>query len=170
MKDICNKLDAILLSSFPNDGIEFNGLCQLVTKTTQTHPATIPDNKQVSIDQKFDVVTYHRIINDAIFNENEEQDFGRSTGRTLVQPMIMVVASKAKKGEEWIYGFMQGFPESIETDGLSETYDFIDIKNMALEVDHEGIYNREFGDGDYEKHRIPWNLYAIRYDVTFQRC
>lgn len=170
MKEICSKLDSLLLASFPNDGIEFNGFCQLVTKTNQPHPTTIPDNEQVSIDDEFNVIAYHRLNGDALFQESEEQDFGRSTGRTITQPMIMIVASKAKKGEEWIYGFMKGFPESIEADDLNDTYQFIDIDNMALEVDHEGIYNREFGEGDYEKHRIPWNLYGIQYDVTFQRC
>lgn len=170
MKEICDKLDEVLLGLFPNDGIKFSGLCQLVAKEDQPHPTTIPDNKQVSIDQKFNVITYHRIFGDAAFDESEEQDFGRSTGRTIVQPMIMIVASKVEKGEEWIYGFMGGFPESIETDDLSETYDFIDIENMSLEVDQEGIYNREFGNGDYEKHRIPWNVYGVRYDVTFIRC
>lgn len=170
MKEICSKLDAVLLSSFPNDGIEFNGLCQLVTKSNQPHPVTIQDNEQVSIDDKFDAVAYHRIFSDASDEIDEELAFGRSTGRKIVQPMIMIVAAKAKKGEEFIYGLMNGFPESIEATGLNEEYEFIDIDNMALEVDHEGIYNREFGDGDYEKHRIPWNLYGIRYDVTFQRC
>jgi hypothetical protein len=170
LKEICDKLDDALLESFPNDGIKFAGLCQLVTKTNQPHPVTIEDNKQISIDDKWSVIAYHRLNGDAGFDQSDEQDFGRSTGRKLIQPMIMVVATKKEKGEEWIYGFMQEFPESLNDSSLSETYEFIDIDSMSLEVDHEGIYNREFGEGNYEKHRIPWNLWGIKYDVSFIRC
>lgn len=172
MKDICDRLDAVLLNAFPNDGIKFAGLCQLVLKGNQPHPVTIEDNKQIAIDQKWDVLCYHRLNGKGDFLPDEEQDFGRSTGRTRVQPIRTIIAHKVEKGEEWIDYFLNGWPESISVTDAAGTniYDFVDIESMGLDVDQEGIYTTEFGGGDYEKHRIPWNIYAIEWNAEYIRC
>lgn len=172
MKEICDALDKYLIEGFPSDGIHFEGLCQLVNKGDQAHPVTIYDNKQVSIQGNWDVLCYHRVNGKADFVESDEQDFGRSTGRKVVQPMRTVVAHKVKKGEEWIYDFLNGWPESLDVEdgGGLDLYEFVDIIEMGLDIDQEGIYNTEFGGGDYEKHRIPWNIYAIEYNIQFIRC
>lgn len=174
MKDICDKLDAELLALFPNDGINFAGLCQLVGKGDQPHPVTVEDNKQISIDDRWDVLLYHRLNGTAQFvtSDEEEQDFGRSTGRVFSQPMITVIVHKVKKGEEWIYDFLQGWPEDVSVTNANGglIYDFVDIDEIALDTEQEEIYSREFGATDYEKHRIPWNIYAVEYSIDFKRC
>lgn len=172
MKEICDELDKVLIGVFPSDGLHLSGLCQLVIKGTQVHPVTVEDNKQVSISDNWDVLCYHRLNGKADYPESDEQDFGRSTGRKVIQPMRTVIAHKVKKGEEWIYDFLKGWPESLDVEdgeGL-DLYEFVDITGMGLEVDQEGIYTVEFGGGDYEKHRIPWNIYAIEYNIEFIRC
>lgn len=172
MKEICDKLDSELLAALPNEGIRFFGLSQLVTKSDQPHPVTIEDNKQVSIDDKYNAICYHRLNGTASFGESEEQDFGRSTGRKRVQPMRTVVAHKVHLGEEWIDTFLNEIPESLDVEdgGGLDLYEFVDITGLTLVVDQEGIYAQEFGEGGYEKHRIPWNIYAVEYNIEFIRC
>lgn len=174
MKDICDKLDATLLGLFPNDGIKFNGLCQQVLKGNQTHPVTIEDNKQVSIQDNWDVICFHRLNGQANFlpSDEEEQDFGRSSGRVFSQPMRTVIAHKVTKGEEWIYTFAQAWPEELRiTDSAGvKLYEFVDVDDINLDTDQETIYNTEWGENSYEKHRIPWNIYAIEYNIDFKRC
>jgi len=172
LKDICDQLDKVLIGEFPSDGIHFEGLCRLVTKSNQPHPVTVQDNKQVSIQDNWDILCYHRLNGQASFEESDEQDFGRSTGRKMIQPVRTVIAHKIKKGEEWIYDFCNGWPESLDVEDGSglDLYEFVDITSMALNVDQEGIYIQEFGESGYEKHRIPWNIYAIEYNIEFIRC
>lgn len=171
MKDICDKLDNILLAALPNDGIRFFGLSQPVSKGDQTHPVTIQDDLQVSIDQKYDAICFHRLNGDASFAEDEEESFGRDTGRVRVQPMRTFIAHKKEKGEEWIDTFLNNFPNSldIQSNGVN-VYDFVDLENGNLRTDQLAIYNQEFGDNSYEKHVIPWNIYALDYDVQFIKC
>jgi len=171
LKDICDKLDNILLAALPNDGIRFFGLSQPVKKGDQVHPVTIEDNEQVSIDQKYDAIVFHRLNGDATWAEVEEEAFGRDTGRVRVQPMRTFIAHKFEKGEEWIDYFLNNFPNglSIDVNGV-DTYDFIDLVNGTLKTNQEAIYNEEFGENSYEKHTIPWNIYALDYDIQFIRC
>ena len=172
MKEICDKLDEVLLTALPNEGIRFFGLSQLVLKEAQPHPVTIQDNKQVSIDDKYNAICFHRLNGNASFSESEEQDFGRSTGRKRVQPMRTFIAHKVEKGEEWIDTFLNEIPESLDIEDGSglDLYEFVDITNIVVDTDQVGIYETEFGEGGYEKHRISWNIYALEYDIEFIRC
>lgn len=173
MKDICDKLDSVLLGALPSEGIRFFGLSQLVLKNDQPHPATVQDNIQVSIDDKYNAICFHRLNGQGQFVESEEQDFGRSTGRKRVQPMRTFIAHKVTMGEEWIDTFLNEIPESLDVEDGSglDLYEFVDITNIAVDTDQVGIYETEFGStGGYEKHRIPWNIYAIEYDIEFIRC
>lgn len=172
MKEICDNLDAILLGALPSEGIRFFGLSQLVTKSDQPHPVTIEDNKQVSIDDKYNAICFHRLNGQSSFAESEEQDFGRSTGRKRVQPMRTVLAHKVTMGEEWLDIFLNEIPESLDVEDGSglDLYEFVDITGISVDTDQEGIYETEFGAGGYEKHRIPWNIYAIEYNIEFIRC
>lgn len=172
MKEICDKLDEILLAALPNEGIRFFGLCQPVLKNDQTHPVTIEDNKQVSLDDKYKAICFHRLNGTADIPESEEQDFGRSTGRKRSQPMRLFIAHKVIMGEEWIDTFWKEIPETLDVEDGSglDIYEFVDITNLSLDTNQVEIYNTEFGDNNYEKHRIPWNIYAIEYNVEFIRC
>lgn len=160
------------LTTAISDEVLYHGLCQLINKGDQPHPITIEGNQQVAIDQKWDALCYHRLDGEATNDPDEEQSFGRSMRRVFIQPMRMVVAHKVDKGEHWIYDFAQAFPESleIEDDDGNQVYELIDIDNMSIITDQEAIYTQEFGSGDYEKHRIPWNIYAIQYQVRFIKC
>lgn len=172
MKDIVDNLDETLLGLMPNDGIQFNGLCQQVIKGEQVHPVTIEDKKQVAINDNWDVITFHRLNGDASFPEGKEQDFGRSTGRKRVQPMRMFIAHKVNKGEEWIDTFTNNFPLHLtisDTSGVL-TYEFVELTNLALGVDQVAIYQEEFGENSYENHIQDWNIYALFYDVEFIKC
>lgn len=176
MKDICDHLDRVLLDLFPNDGIKFNGLCQMVSKVDQVHPVTIEDNKQVSIDDKWDVIMFHRLNGQGNFigsdGTDEDQGFGRTTRRAFSQPMRTIIAHKVNKGEEWIYDFLEQWPEEInvkDSAGIN-IYDFVDFEDLNIDTDQESIYINEWGNNSYEKHRIPWNIYALEYNVEFKRC
>lgn len=165
MTDILGKLDETMLGLFPNDGIQFNGLCDLLKKQDQVHPVTIDDRKQVSINDRWDVIHYHR-LEGASFASGELQQFGRSTGRQLTQNIRTIVCAKAKKGEDWIYTFVQSIPESLTL----TNYEFIDINDINIIIDQEATYIAEFGNNSYEKHIQTWNIYALEYGVEFLKC
>lgn len=165
MTEIITKLDETMLGIFPNEGIKFFGLCEQVKKTNQVHPVTIEGKKQVSIQDNWNAIVFHRLLS-AGFSEDELQNFGRSTGRKLVQNIRTIVAAKAKKGEDWIYTFTQNIPESMT---LTD-YEFIDINDINIIIDQEAIYNAEFGENSYEKHIQTWNIYALEYGVEFLKC
>lgn len=162
----------MLLAALPNEGIRFFGLSQLVLKKDQPHPTTIYDNQQVSIDDKYNAICFHRLNGTSDIAESEEQDFGRSTGRKRSQPMRLVIAHKVTMGEEWIDTFWKEIPETLDVEdgGGLDIYEFVDITNLSMDTNQVEIYNTEFGDSGYEKHRIPWNIYAIEYNVEFIKC
>lgn len=172
MMDICNRIDEILLGLMPGDGIRFHGLCQPVIKGNQTHPVTVLDKKQVSIDSRWDAICFHRLNGTASITPSDEQDFGRSLGRKRVQPMRTFIAHKVNKGEEWIDTFINNIPAHISLVDVNNSplYEFIDIGELSLLTDQVSIYNEEFGDNNYEKHIQNWNVYALEYSVEFIRC
>jgi hypothetical protein len=167
MTDIINKLDETLLGLMPNDGIRFFGLCQQVVKGEQTHPVTIDERKQVSIQDNWDVICFHRRLGTASIEPSDEQDFGRSIGRKVAQNMRTFVAHKVDKGEEWIYDFANNMPVHVDIAGV---YEFVDIGGLTLNTDQVAIYNEEFGENSYEKHIQDWNIYALEYAIEFIRC
>lgn len=165
MTDILTNLDETMLGIFPNEGIKFFGLCQQVKKNDQVHPVTIEEKKQVSIIDRWNAIVFHRLENIG-FSEDELQQFGRSSGRKLVQNVRTIVAVKAKKGEDWIYEFTQNIPEKVT---LAD-YEFIDINDINITIDQEAVYNAEFGENSYEKHIQDWNIYALEYGIEFLKC
>lgn len=165
MTDILTKLDETMLGLFPSDGIQFKGICDLVTKGDQVHPVTIEDKKQVSLNDKWECLIYHRILS-ANLAPSDEQSFGRRTGKKLTQQVRTIVAVKAKKGENWVDIYTQSIPETLSVD----LYEFINIEEIALIKDQLAVHNAEFGDTSYEKHIQTWNISALEYDIEYLKC
>lgn len=165
MKLIMDQLDSDMLGLLPNEGIRFFGLAQLVTKDDQPNPVTIEDNKQIAINDRYEAIVYHRILNGSLAPA-EDRQFGTKLGRKMIQNMRTIVAYKAGKGEEWIQTFCNNFPEEVNVSG----YDFIDIPDLSLIADQVAVYNAEFGINNYEKHIQDWNIYALEYSVEFIKC
>lgn len=165
MTDILTKLDDTLLGIFPNEGIKFFGLCDLVIKSDQVHPVTIEGKEQVAINDRWDAIVFHR-LGSGTFNPSDEQAFGRKTGKKLSQQVRTVVCVKAKKGEDWIFTFTEAIPETLTV----VDYEFINIEEINLITDQVSVHNTEFGETNYEKHIQTWNIYALEYAIEFDKC
>jgi hypothetical protein len=151
----------------PCPGIKFFGFCELVTRGKQTYPLTINDRKQVSIDDRFDGIAYHRLT-DSGLQQPEEFMWGNRMLSEYRSKMRTLLAFKTDKfSEEFIFDFSNAMPDLIEVSG----YKSVDVTNsVSIKTNQESIYKEEFGGGDYEKHIIKWNIYAIEYEVQFVKC
>lgn len=166
MIDIINKLDETMLGLFPNEGIRFEGLCDQVIKGDQVHPVTIDERRQVSINDRWGGLVFHRLLNSSL-DPSDEQSFGRKTGKKFNQVLRTVIAVKAKKGEGFIIDFAQAIPETLT---IADTYEFINIESINLNMDQLSVHNTEFGETNYEKHVQTWNIAALEYEIEFIKC
>lgn len=166
MTDIIESLDTYMDGLFPDHGCKAYGLAELVKKGAGMSPVHVATRAQVAINDKYDVQWYHRII-DSGSVPSEEDSFGDKIAREQKVRIRTVFASKHKKGETIRYDFANALPESIELDG----YRRIDLdENLNMIEDQEGVYTQEFGNADYEKHILSWNIVAMEYDISFIKC
>jgi hypothetical protein len=77
-----------------------------------------------------------------------------------------VIALKHSLGEEFIFEFINEIPDKISITG----YKFVHLQPGTLIADHEAVYNQEYGQSSYDKHRISWNIFALEYDIDFMLC
>jgi hypothetical protein len=165
MKKITQKLDDILLTRLPNDGIKFYGLAELVSKENSRYPVTVNDRGKVAIDDKWDAVFYHRVISNNP-SLSEEFSFGLRTATMNQVTLRTVVAYKINKGEEWRYTFANAYPQMMQLTG----YEYIQFSPTAFNEDHESVMNEEFVEVKYHDHRLPWNVFSFDNIVEFVKC
>jgi len=167
LKDICDQIDIYVKSKIDLPGIKLFGFAELATKANQPHPVTIPNREQIAINDKYDGIFYHRLISSGLSQPDELQR-GNVSVSLFSSRMRTVLAYKVKKfAEEFIFDFNKAMPDLLSVDG----YHSVDVtNNVGINSDQEAIYKTEFGGGDYEKHILTWNIYAIEYNVEFIKC
>lgn len=171
MTSIIESIDQYTLESYTYLKTKVFGFCELMTKTSkessQVMPVTIPERKQVSLDDRYDFITWIRWAEDVRFDFNEDWSFGRTESEEGSLPLRIVVAHKSKLGENLIFTFARGIPRQLELAG----YKYIFMNGRpTINPDHETIYRTELGDTVYEKHRFTWNLYTIDIVYNFIEC
>lgn len=147
------------------------GFCELMNKTakdsTEPIPVTIPDRQQVSLNDKFDLVTWVRWVDPVRFDLSEDWTFGRTESEEGSLTLRIVVAHKVSLGENFIFTFARGLPRKLDLSGYK--YVFMNGRPQ-INPDHETIYRTELGDTVYERHRFTWNIYAIDVAFNFIEC
>jgi hypothetical protein len=132
-------------------------------------PVTIPERKQVSLQDTQEVMTWIRLQQPVAYQPSEEFSFGTNQAREGTAPLRIVFANKVNltDAENLVYKFVTAFPLKFSVSG----YQFVFVADsLAVDPDHESIYTTELGNTVYEKHRFPWNLYAITFNIQFLPC
>lgn len=175
MTDIVSSIDSCMNTNYGNYTHTFFGLCELARKSStdgaiQPMPATITGTHkrvQVSLDDKKQLITYFRIGESSLGEEIDGNDwsFGLDSGNVNTTQLIMIVAHKVELGEKLIYSIAKSLPDILTVSG----YELVSLAKESIQVDHdhEEIYLREFGAGNYERNRLTWNLYALTFNVEF---
>lgn len=170
MKEITEAIDVWTEGNF-NHTLKLWGYCELMTKSGQVMPVTIPERQQVSLDDRFEVMTWIRLTGGPTpSKEIEGNDWGFGLNDTPVQiaTLRLVIAHKVIIGEDFIIDFVKRIPRSLTVDGYSIVS--INKPGITVDPDHEAIYLTELGPTVYEKHRFDWNLYALSIPVEFIPC
>jgi hypothetical protein len=156
---------------FPDKGLKAYGLCELVQKDSKPNPVSVVRNKNgdrepAQIHDRFNGIFYHRLLS-GNFADDEDYTFGKKVARRFTGRIRTVLAYKIQLGEKFILDFIDAFPGKIDSIG---GYKFVHLSQGTLIADHEAVYNQEYGNNSYEKHRTPWNIYALEYDIEFILC
>lgn len=171
MTDIIQSIDDYTQDSFTYLKVKAFGFSELMTKSTkegsQVMPVTIPDRNQVSLDNKYNFITWVRWVEPTRFDFNEAWSFGREEAEEASLPLRIVVAHRVELGESLIFTFAKGLPRKLDLAGYK--YVFMNGRPI-INPDHETIYNTELGNTVYEKHRFPWNLYTVDVVFNFIEC
>lgn len=167
MTEIIDNINNAFNASAVCKGVHVYGICKLVTKTDQPHPIDISDNKQISPDDKVEGQIYHRLLNDSPITDDLENSFGSKIQKRHSQQIRTVVLVKKLKGENWIDTLINLIPRNI--DGITN-YKLIDIGSISKNTDQDAIFNTEFGNSGYEKHRMTYLIYALEYNLEYIRC
>lgn len=170
MKAICDEIDRNILTL--NVNIKAYGLCIPVTKGTQIQPVPVDSDKAVSINDRWDVQFFHRLLNDNIIAD-EEFSYGAKYKRRHAQIIRTVVIVKKKMGFDWIDCFVNKIPQFLRQSNILEQYEFVNLTEpMAENNDQDVIYKTEFGPDheQYEKHRMSYIIYAFEYAADYIKC
>lgn len=175
MIPIVAKMDEYMTVKYGSYKHTFFGLCELSNRTNQNSTQPIPvtitgthKRQQVSLDDKKDLITWFRIDGQATSSnliEDNDWGFGLDAGNVQTVNLRMVVAHKVELGETLIYAIAKGIPDLFTISGYEVVS--LDKGQTVIDHDHETIYNTELGTGTYERHRFPWNLYAVNFLVSF---
>lgn len=172
MKEIVDALDAyltdILNNESPDKDFKFWGLSELVTKDKDRFPVTINERKKVSIEDRYEVITHHRILS-TDQTEDEEYSFGLTTAYRVRINLRTVLCHKITVGEDYRYDFAKLFPTSLTITGFQFTW----LIPNGINEDHEQVYNEEWPNQEavvYQRHRLPWNVCAFNTIIEFIKC
>lgn len=170
MKAITEAIDAWTTGEFSHT-MKLWGYCELMTRQDQVMPVTIPDKHQVSIDDRFELVTWIRRngnLTPAADIEGEDWAFGLRQAPVQKQNLRIVVAHKVSIGEDFIIDFIKAFPRLFDVDGYSIVS--VDRTGISVDPDHEVVYRAELGETTYERHRFSWNVYAVTVPIEYIPC
>lgn len=166
MTEIIDYINEQFTGSTVFAGVHVNGICKLIVKGDQLHPVNILDDKQVAPNDRFDGIIYHRLLNDTI-TDSPDDSFGSVMEKQHAQIIRTVVLIDRKKGEGWIDLLVNLIPKMI--DGLTN-YKRVDIGTITKNTDQDAIFNTEFSESGYEKHRAKYLIYALEYSLEYIRC
>lgn len=179
MTEIIQSIDDFtseFLSGYTGLNNKLWGFCELAHRTTTPNGKDQPtvmsingtsDRKYVTLDDRFDFISWVRIPGTLNFSDNEQWNFGFKEARFQTVDFRWVIAHKVQLGENLIYSLVNQLPEKFTVNG----YKFVFVNPSGnVDHDHETIYRTELGDTVYEKHRFPWNLYVINLSIEFILC
>ena len=178
MTELVAAIDDWTNNNFPDLARKLFGFVELTHRTTtgtksvgdQPIPVTIngtSDRQQVSLDDRYQLITWVRLPGRIGVVDNPEWSFGLKESRFQTANFRWVIAHKVELGENLIYSMVDAFPEKLSVDGF--TLVFVNPQ-IDIDFDHEAIYQTELGNTVYEKHRFPWNLYVINLNLEFIVC
>lgn len=169
MKLITSILDNWMETRFGDYRHKFHGLAQLVTIGDHPQATTIPDNKRIALEEPLDLITWIRQSEDISTEVNPGMQFGRTPRVYQILPLRWVIAHKAYLGEDLILEINSSLPRMFK----DVNFKFLAVDDVrTIETDHEAIHNAELGQTSvtYQKHRIPWNFFAINLRIQFILC
>jgi hypothetical protein len=148
----------------------FHGLSELVKRDDKVMPSTIPEHKQVALDDKVDMVTWMRVNGETTADASLIRGFGRSPKILQSVPIKWMFCHKASLGEQIVYDFVNQIPRQLKDPDKNFSVILLDETNRSVDSDHEKLYTEELGETAYHRHRLPWNVYAINLRVSFIPC
>lgn len=172
MKEIVDAIDAWVNSEYPAVNKKLFGYSELMRKTAtgseQPMPVTIPGREQVSLNDRYDLITWVRLpgqINSGDEIDGNNWSFGLQVAPVQTATLRFIVAHKTTLGEDFIIGFIDAIPSTLTISG----YQFVSVDRpgISVDADHESIYTTELGNTVYEKHRFTWNIYAITLNIEY---
>lgn len=179
MTEIIQSIDdftANFLSGYTGLNSKLWGFCELAHRTSPPNGKDQPtvmsingtsDRKYVTLDDRYDFISWIRIPGVLNFSDNDQWNFGFKEARFQTINFRWVIAHKVQLGENLIYSLVNQLPESLSVSG----YQVLFVNPVgSVDHDHETIYRTELGDTVYEKHRFPWNLYVINLSIEFLLC
>jgi hypothetical protein len=176
MIEIIEAIDAYTTAKYPQLNMKLWGFCELAHNTSKNQsdqpiPMTAygyQERKQVALDDRYDFITWCRWVSPVSYRVNEDWSFGRNQSLEASITLRIVVAHKVELGETLIFDFARNIPGKMNLAGFQ--YVFLDDSSPSIDPDHETIYRTELGKTEYEKHRIPWNLYTVDAIFNFIQC
>lgn len=179
MTELIEALDgftAKFLQGYTGINSKLWGFCELANRTSppngKIQPTVITingttDRKPVTLDDRYNFISWVRIPGTARFVDSPEWSFGFKESRFQSVDLRWVIAHRVELGENLIYSIADALPEQF---GVSN-FQFVFVNPTGfIDHDHEAIYKTELGDTVYEKHRFPWNLYVINLTLEFIAC
>lgn len=172
MKEITEAIDAWTNSQYSSVNRKLFGYSELMRKTAtgseQPMPVTIPGREQVSLNDRYNLITWIRLpgqINTGDEIDGNDWSFGLQVAPVQTATYRFIIAHKVSLGEDFIVEFIKNVPSTLVVSGFQ--FISVDRPGITVDADHESIYTTELGNTVYEKHRFTWNIYALTLNIQF---
>ncbi len=171
MTEIIEAIDSWTANRYASYTQKLWGFCELMHKSSagkeQVMPVTIPHRKQVSLDDKYQFMTWIRWADTLSYEQDDDWSFGKIEQQRAKLPLRIVLAHKVSLGENIVFDFVQNLPNQFKITGFK----FVFVGDTpSIDPNHETIYITELGDTVYEKHRFDWNIYVINLAIEYIVC
>jgi hypothetical protein len=171
MTEIIEAIDSWTANRYSSYTQKLWGFCELMHKSAngkeQVMPVTIPERKQVSLDDKYQFITWIRWADILNYEQDDDWSFGKIEQQRAKLPLRIVLAHKVSLGENIAFDFVQNLPNQFKITGFK----FVFVGDRpSIDPNHEAIYITELSDTVYEKHRFDWNIYIINLGIEYIVC
>lgn len=141
---------------------KYFGECEKFTKGNQGILLNLK-SEQVTLDDRFNIISWFRVLDDSP-EIGSDHGFGFNHG---MQP---------SKRIKWLIAYKKNLGNSIKDIIYKLSEDQINYRNFSIDLDfkinpdHESVYNSEFKDDSYEKHRMTWRLFSVEFKIMLYEC
>ncbi len=144
--------------------------CELIETENDKYPVVRNENgfQRISLDDDFEYVLYHRVINEDRA-QDDEKSFGTKITYRNTLNVRLVISAKIHIGKDFVRDVKDVFPYKVNINVSPASDAFIEVGEINF--NHDVNVVEEFGEVNYGEVKDSWLVSILNYSIiTFETC